>query len=85
MMAKKRKSSYRYKSTMVRAEQVRRLSEEHYEPGNQARSHHAVWRRWIEPQFGICYKTYLGLLRLSREPQPTEREHQPSLLDYMEW
>lgn len=41
----------------------------HYEAGNQAKCYKAVWRRWIEPEFGICYRTYLNMLGPgNREP-----------------
>ena len=70
----------RHKSTLARAEQIKALTALHYEAGNQAKCYKAVWRRWIEPRFGICYRTYLNLLGLDPE---TERRpnNQPSLFD----
>ncbi|MDE6346379.1 MAG: hypothetical protein K2L55_06910 [Muribaculaceae bacterium] len=70
----------RHKSTLARAEQIKALTVLHYEAGNQAKCYKAVWRRWIEPQFGICYRTYLNLLGLDPD---TERQpdNQPSLFD----
>lgn len=62
-MGKKR----RHKSTLARAEKIRALTAEHYEAGNQARCYKAVWRRWIEPEFRICYHTYINLLGLKPE------------------
>lgn len=65
---------------MARAEKIKALTALHYEVGNQAKCYKAVWRRWIEPEFGICYRTYLNMLGLDPE---TERHHDtnPSLFD----
>lgn len=64
-MTKKR----RHKSTLARAEKIKALTAMHYEAGNQAKCYKAVWRRWIEPEFGICYRTYLNMLGPgNREP-----------------
>lgn len=49
---------------MARAEKVKALTALHYEAGNQAKCYKAVWRHWIEPEFGICYRTYLNMLGL---------------------
>lgn len=51
---------------MARAEKVKALTALHYEAGNQAKCYKAVWRHWIEPEFGICYRTYLNMLGLPR-------------------
>lgn len=68
----------RHKSTLARAEQIKALTALHYEAGNQAKCYKAVWRRWIEPRFGICYRTYLNLLGL----EPEAGSHKwPSLFD----
>lgn len=70
----------RNKSTLVRAEKVKAITALHYEPGNLAKCYKAVWRRWIEPEFGICYRTYLNMLGITPEQ---ERRHNslPSLFD----
>ena len=70
----------RHKSTLARAEQIKTLTALHYEAGNQAKCYKAVWRRWIEPQFGICYRTYLNLLGLDPETE-SRPNNQPSLFD----
>lgn len=70
----------RHKSTLARAEQIKALTGLHYEAGNQAKCYKAVWRRWIEPQFGICYRTYLNLLGLDPETE-SRPNNQPSLFD----
>ncbi len=57
----------RHKSTIIRAAKVRALTEAHYECGNQSRCYKAVWRRWIYPEFGLSYRTYLNLLGIAPE------------------
>lgn len=56
------------KSTLLRARAVRRLSDVYYEPGNQSRCHKSVWRNFVYPEYGICYRTYLSYVRASDEP-----------------
>ncbi len=70
----------RHKSTLARAEKVKALTKQHYEAGNQSRCYKAVWRRWIEPEFGICYRTYLNMLGIL--PESTSSQEQcPTLFD----
>lgn len=61
--------SRRFQSTITRARAIRRITEEHYEPGNQARCYKAVWRKYIYPTFGICYNTYLAYLGVPVPPE----------------
>lgn len=70
----------RHKSTLARAEKVKALTALHYEAGNQAKCYKAVWRRWIEPEFGICYRTYLNMLGITQEPE-RRQNNQLSLFD----
>lgn len=72
----------RHKSTMTRVERLKVITAAHYEPGNQARCYKAVWRRWIEPEFGVCYRTYLNLLGITpEEERESERPPIPTLFD----
>jgi len=52
----------RYKSTICRIREICELTRMHYEVGNQSKSYYAVWRKHIEPRYGICYRTYLSYL-----------------------
>lgn len=72
----------RHKSTLARSEKLKALTALHYEPGNQARCYKAVWRRWVYPEFGICYRTYLSLIGIDPETEQS-RDEQPSLFDDM--
>lgn len=69
----------RYKSTQKRIREVCDLAAEHYEPGNQSKCYRAVWRKHIEPKYGICYRTFLNYIN---EPLPKEPPHrEPTLFD----
>lgn len=55
------------------------MAAEHYEPGNQSKCYRAVWRKHIEPKYGICYRTFLNYIN---EPLPKEPPHrEPTLFD----
>ena len=56
-----------YKSTLARVEWIKRVTNEHYEPGNQARSYYSVWRKWIYPEIKISFRTYQRYLGISPE------------------
>lgn len=47
------------KGFMVRALQMRRVVEQHYEPGRQDRCLRWVWQREIWPVWGVEYRTFL--------------------------
>lgn len=69
-----------HRSTFKRAAQIRSIAREHYEPGNQSRCHRQVWRRYVQPVYGICYKTYLMYLRLEEEEAKQEDDPRQMLL-----
>lgn len=47
------------KSYIKKAKYIQEIISRHYEPGRQDRNLRAVHRRYIEPLFGICYKSCL--------------------------
>lgn len=59
---------------------IKKLTEEHYEEGNQSRCYKAVWRSYIYPKYRICYRTYLSYIGLL-PPQSSAPE--PTLFDFM--
>lgn len=70
----------RHKSTIARAKHIKALTALHYEAGNQAKCYRAVWRHYIEPEYGICYRTYLTYLGIDPDPDPDYRQDvQPTL------
>lgn len=64
----------RFKSTVARAQKIKEITALHYEAGNQARCYRAVWRHWIEPEFRICYRTYLNYLGILEEEAEKARQ-----------
>ncbi len=54
----------RYKSTIERAKLIRILTERYYEAGNYAKCYKSVWRRYINPVYPMCYRTYLNYLNI---------------------
>lgn len=70
----------RHKSTIARAKHIKALTALHYEAGNQAKCYRAVWRHYIESEYGICYRTYLTYLGIDPDTDPDYRQDvQPTL------
>lgn len=70
----------RHKSTIARAKHIKALTALHYEAGNQAKCYRAVWRHYIKPEYGICYRTYLTYLGIDPDTDPDYRQDvQPTL------
>lgn len=61
-----------YRSTRERARLIQQLTAEYYEPGNLRRCYLAVWKKYINPIYPMCYRTYLHYLHI--EPAAPERE-----------
>lgn len=76
-MAKRR----HHESTKRRAEILRELAARHYEPGNQSRCYKAVWRRWVNPMYPMCYRTFLNYLSMPTEKQREDNPMQLTLTD----
>ena len=72
----------RYESTIRRAENIRKLTQMYYEPGNLARCYKSVWRRYIYPIYPMCYKTYLNYLGIPTSEQ-SQQTRQLSFLDLL--
>lgn len=62
----------RYKSTLKRIREVCEITQEHYETGNLSKCYRAIWRKYIEPKYGICYRTYLNYIN---KPLPKKSEY----------
>lgn len=52
-----------YDSTKARIERVVEIVKREYEAGDQRKMYKAIWRKFIYPEFGICYKTMLEYLK----------------------
>lgn len=53
-----------FANTLFRVCQAQKIAAEHYEPGNQAKCYKAIWRRFILPEMGIGYRTFLNYLKM---------------------
>ena len=53
-----------YTSTKARAKAAQKIAAKHFEDGVQAKSRKAVCRRYIAPNMGVCYATFLAYLKM---------------------
>lgn len=74
-MAYNRTGYYRH------ARLIQEITRRYYEPENHRKCKKAVWRRYIEPNFGICYDTYLKYLRAEPPEPERQRDEQLSLFE----
>lgn len=72
-----------HKSTMARVKAIRAITEEHYEAGNNARCYKSVWRYYVYPVYGCCYRTYLNYLGIPAT-KPSIDPRQMTLFDFEE-
>lgn len=65
---------FHYKSTLCRIREVCEITREHYEQGNQSKCYRAVWRKHIEPKYGICYRTFLNYIGTPMTQEPEHKQ-----------
>ena len=70
--------------TIKRVQLVRELTERYYEAGNNQRCYKAVWRRYINPIYPMCYRTYLNYLNMPTPPPPPPTPLQLSLFEFFD-
>lgn len=73
--------AYNKKGYAQRAKVLQELTQQYYEPERQNRCYKAVWRLYIQRQFGICYATYLKYLEYQPPRAPDTTCRQPTLFD----
>lgn len=56
--------AYNNRGYLKRAKAIQELTRLHYERGRQDRCLKWVWRKYIEPDYGISYHTYLSYLSI---------------------
>lgn len=73
-----------YESTKERIRRVVEIVNREYEAGDQRKMYKNIWRRFIYPEFGICYKTMLDYLKKkpseydrSKKRNETQRSRKP--------
>lgn len=60
-----------HKNTMLRMRKVCEIVQQHYEPGNYAKSYRQVWKKYVYPVYPMCYHTlikYINTPPERREP-----------------
>lgn len=72
-----------HKSTMDRTKLLRAITERYYEAGNNRRCYKAIWKRYINPIYPMCYRTYLNYLNIPTTP-PKVDALQLTLFDYFD-
>lgn len=63
---------YNRKGYIIRMKNIVDITRQHYEPERQDRCYKMVWRKYINPVYGICYRTYLNYLR---KANPARRKY----------
>ncbi len=49
-------------NTAKRIKIVCDITQEYYEPGNRAKCYKEIWRRYVNPLYPMCYRTYLAYI-----------------------
>lgn len=73
-----------HKSTLARVIAIRAITEKYYEAGNNSRCYKSVWRYYVYPIYGCCYRTYLNYLGIPTHSVPEDDPQQLSLFDFDE-
>lgn len=48
-----------HKNTLRRIKLVCDIVQQHYEPGNYAKSYFKVWKDYVNPVYPMCYHTFI--------------------------
>lgn len=51
-----------HKNTLQRIRLVCEIVQQHYEPGNYAKSYYKVWQKYVSPVYPCCYRTLLNYI-----------------------
>ena len=68
----KRKRHYR--STIERARLIAELTQQHYEPGNNAKCYKQGWRNVVRKVYPMSYRTFLNYLGVPPEREEPEED-----------
>ncbi|MFI3296545.1 MAG: hypothetical protein R3Y59_02830 [bacterium] len=71
----------RHLNTEKKIENVRNLTMQYYEAGNQAKCYKAVWRHYIYPVYPMCYCTYLRYINAVPDRRQIVDPRQQRLFD----
>lgn len=56
-----------HKNTLRRIDLVCNIVRKHYEPGRRDRCYKEVWRRYVNPVYPMCYRTFLNYIGVNTE------------------
>lgn len=54
-----------HKNTLRRIKLVCDIVQQHYEPGNYAKSYFKIWKQYVNPVYPCCYRTMLNYINTS--------------------
>lgn len=66
--------AYNRKGYNIRARRIQEVTAEYYEPENQSKCYHQVWKRHIYPLFGVGYRAYLKYLKVEVKEEPAQED-----------
>lgn len=75
------RKSRHHRNTLERMRHVCDIVQEHYEPGNQAKSYYRVWLQYVYPVYPCSYKTLLRYIstNIKKEERDMDDERQLKL------
>ncbi|MBR1633040.1 MAG: hypothetical protein IJ686_04730 [Bacteroidales bacterium] len=75
---------HHHKNTLLRIKRVCEIVNQHYEPGNYAKSYYKVWKEYVYPLYPMCYRTLLKYVSTPLNELVAEgkkKDNEPSLFD----
>lgn len=63
-----------HRNTLRRIALVCEIVNKHYEPGRQDRCYKEVWRRYVNPVYPCCYRTFLNYIGVNIAQQTKHNE-----------
>lgn len=72
-----------HKNMLLKIRNVCEIVNQHYEPGNYAKSYYKVWSQYVYPLYPMCYRTLLKYISTPLNELVSEESHdnEPSLFD----
>lgn len=72
-----------HENTLRRMKLVCDIVQQHYEPGNYAKSYFKVWKQYVNPVYPCCYRTLLKYINtpLGELNNPPQNRGQLKLFD----
>lgn len=75
-----------HKNMLLKIKNVCEIVNQHYEPGNYAKSYYKVWAQYVYPLYPMCYRTLLKYISTPLNELMTEEsnDNEPSLFDNLD-